>query len=93
MERRSLKRSGTWLLAAILTGGLAYSILALTAQPAKASSACTATDCDNVAAEADIFCKERGGVRFFYCPIPDNPDEWAYVCAGGGGVNGSCPFE
>jgi hypothetical protein len=80
MTTSILKVARRWSVFAALVAGLTYSLLALKAQPAYASSC----DCNEAVQDAFEYCLNQYGVGAgsYTCPFGPNQDEIKFACQG-----------
>jgi hypothetical protein len=79
MKTQIVRKGRTWIVSAVLLAGLAYSVLALYAQPAYASNC---TDCATEQVEAMTYCFDNfgsGDLASFHCGA--NFTSYNFVCS------------
>lgn len=74
------KRDRIWVFFGMTLVALIYSAVAGT-QSVRASSSCTTAQCNSGHTYAIYQCVGHRGLFAFECPVPDEPDDFFFLCA------------
>jgi hypothetical protein len=86
-----MKKVGLWVLIAVVTAGLGYSMAVISAPPAYADTVCEPEDCVIVGHIAKSVCLSHAGVNFVSCPENASlPNNYLIFCNDGYGTGSDC---